>query len=829
MNWPIGLIAVTVVLAVPALGVEPTDEELTTARNWVADHFKQVGQVEPAATKPAPPEPGLHVITNYGPVQRNQRDGNRLRIADQTFEKGLYCHAHSKILVRLPGPAKSFTAVVGGETNGSFTGGTTQYFVLVGEMELYRSGVIPRGQAGTPVSVDLGGATEFTIKVGDGGDNINSDQACWGDAQVTLADGNDIYLGDLDIVEPALPVRRTGAPPFSFVYGDKLSDELLGDWQFTKRSRKLDETRSETVQTYTDPKTGLQVRCVIVEYSDFPTVEWTLYFRNTGKQDTPIISDIHSLDTQFASHSGNFRLHHFVGSPCQPNDFQPLEADLGPNSDLRIATTGGRPTNSNLPYFNIETGSNTGVIAVIGWSGQWSSRFLRDESHALRICGGQELTRFRLHPGEEVRSPMSVLQFYQGDWHRAQNVWRAWMVTHNLPQLDGKPIRPIASVCTGNSYPGIITNAMDEMHFLRRYLEEEVVPDFWWQDAGWYPCGEPGNWGMTGTWEVEPSRWPNGIREVSDWLKPHGIRTIVWFEPERVGGPGTWLYDHHKDDWLLGGTLLDLGNPEARRWLTDHISNLLIEQGIDLYRQDFNIDPLGFWRANDADDRQGITEIKHVEGYLAFWDELKRRHNDMLIDSCASGGRRNDLETLRRAVPLLRSDYLFEPVGEQCHTYGCSFWWPFNGTGFLTQDIYLIRSQMSPEFTMGVDTRPTDQSYDVLRKAFREWKQVSPCYFGDYWPLTGYSLKNDVWMAWQFDRPDLGEGFFQAFRRAECAEESITLKLRGLDPNATYTVTDLDNPAPMQVQGSELMNGFLAHSAERPAALIWTYKREQSR
>lgn len=56
-----------------------------------------------------------------------------------------------------------------------FSGGTTQYLVLVGEKELYRSAVMPRGQAGTPVSVDLGGAKEFTIKVGDGGDNINTD------------------------------------------------------------------------------------------------------------------------------------------------------------------------------------------------------------------------------------------------------------------------------------------------------------------------------------------------------------------------------------------------------------------------------------------------------------------------------------------------------------------------------------------------------------------------------------------------------------------------------------------------------------------------------
>ena len=77
----------------------------------------------------------------------------------------------------------------------------------------------------------------------------------------------------------------------------------------------------------------------------------------------------------------------------------------------------------------------------------------------------------------------------------------------------------------------------------------------------------------------------------------------------------------------------------------------------------------------------------------------------MLIDSCASGGRRNDIETLRRAVPLLRSDCIFEPIAEQCHTYGISFWMPFNGTGFLTVDTYLIRSQMSPEFTLGVDTR----------------------------------------------------------------------------------------------------------------------------
>jgi alpha-galactosidase len=88
------------------------------------------------------------------------------------------------------------------------------------------------------------------------------------------------------------------------------------------------------------------------------------------------------------------------------------------------------------------------------------------------------------------------------------------------------------------------------------------------------------------------------------------------------------------------------------------------------------MEPLTYWRSADAPARQGITELRHVTGYLAYWDELRRRHPDMLIDSCASGGRRNDLETMRRAVPLWRSDYAYEATGHQCMMYGLSLWLP---------------------------------------------------------------------------------------------------------------------------------------------------------
>src|SRR5205814_6437410 len=133
---------------------------------------------------------------------------------------------------------------------------------------------------------------------------------------------------------------------------------------------------------------------------------------------------------------------------------------------------------------------------------------------------------------------------------------------------------------------------------------------------------------------------------------------------------------------------------------------------------------------------QGITEIRHIEGYLAYWDELRRRHPDMLIDSCASGGRRNDLETLRRAVPLLRSDYILEPIGQQNHTMGIASWIPYYGTGINSFDAYTYRSQMSPWNTGVYDVRRRDLDYDALRKLLAQWQQVNRFYGGDFYPLT---------------------------------------------------------------------------------------------
>jgi alpha-galactosidase len=801
-----------------SVAVTITPAEMAEARRWAGAKFE--GSVE----KPVNAS-GLSVLENHGPVQPNARGGEPLRIGEKQYARGLYCHATSKVVVRLPKPGKTFSAEIGVDSRAG--GGSVVFGVAVGGKSVFQSEVKHLQDAPQSVDVDLHGANEFTLEVGDGGDGISCDQANWADAQVMLNDGSKLWLGEMPILNgDELPL--TTAAPISFVYEGRASKDFLATWKTERKSSHAAGCRLHTVSV-TDPATGLVVRYEGVEWVDSPTVEWTVHFRNSGSADTPIIEKIRAIDTSFAyPQQGECILHYNTGDQCTADSYQP-HADVMPAGFRKqIANTGGRPTQTAFPYFNMAW-PNRGVMVAIGWPGQWSMEMVRDQEMGIRVMGGQELTHFKLHPGEEVRGPRIVVQFYSGDWIRGQNIWRRWMVAHNMPRPGGQPVKPMATLCTGNYYPGLMSNAQQELKFIQQYLDAGIKLDAWWQDAGWYPC-DGVTWPKTGTWEVDRTRFPKGLREVSDFAHSHSMKSILWFEPERVH-EGTWIAEQHAE-WVYGmktDGLLKLGEPEVRKWLTDHIDRLMTEQGIDVYRQDFNIDPLSYWRAADSEDRQGIAEIRHVEGYLAYFDELLRRHPGMFIDSCASGGRRNDIETLRRAVPLLRSDWYNSPEGQQCQTYGLALWFPFQGTGFIgARDRYWIRSSMVSELTFGPDASGLKNvDFKSLKTSIDDFHQVSDCFLGDFYPLTEYSLANDVWAAWQYDQPEAGKGVVQAFRRPACIYESARVPLRGLESDQTYEVTDLDTRKMTRLSGRELMEvGLPITLAARPSAGLLVYQRK---
>ncbi len=129
---------------------------------------------------------------------------------------------------------------------------------------------------------------------------------------------------------------------------------------------------------------------------------------------------------------------------------------------------------------------------------------------------------------------------------------------------------------------------------------------------------------------------------------------------------------------------------------------------------------------------------------------------------------------------------------------------------------------------LGIDVRLKDLDYATLRRLIGQWRQVAPNYYGDFYPLTPWTRDGAVWMAWQFDRPEAGEGFVQAFRRHESDYESARLRLRSLDAEANYLVTNLDTGARQSCAGRDLLEGgLLATITDRPGTVLLTYRKER--
>ena len=620
---------------------------------------------------------------------------------------------------------------------------------------------------------------------------------------------------------------------FDYVTGDSLS--ILTASAVETASRSLDADRTEHTVTWTTPKTGLVVRCVGIEYADFPAVEWTVWFKNPGTTDTPILKDVQALNMVFGApmEKGPFRLLHARGSHEEARDFAPQETVL--DKALDFAPDGGRSSDGVMPFFNLSKPGGDGVIIGIGWTGQWAASF-EPKPEGMMVRAGMERTHLVLHPGEEIRTPAVLLVFWSGpESLRGNNLLRALLLKHYTPRPGGNPVAPPVAA----SPHGVIgfekSTEANMIEGITNIAAHKFPVDTWWIDAGWN--GTQDMWARAvGTWTANPTRYPNGLKPVGDAAHANGLRFLVWFEPERVM-PGTWLYDNHPE-WLLKPAntpkpwryqendqfhMLNLGNPGALAWLKAEYSRIIGEAGIDIYRQDANLSPLWYWRNGEAEDRQGMNEIRHVMGLYDFYDTLMRDHPSLLIDNCASGGRRIDFEIMRRALTLFRSDHCWDSVADQGMNHALSLWMPYVGVGAVIPDAYALRSGMGPHISLPYDWYHEGDMWQKAAVLVEQVKSVRHLFTADFYPLTPYSLDKNRWIAWQHHDASRNEGLLLAFRRDDCAEDRLRVTPRGLDPDKVYTLNDWDNAPAREITGKELMAGFDVTIPAKPGAAVIHY------
>ncbi len=125
----------------------------------------------------------------YGSPQANQSvDKHPLTLGGKVYAHGVGSHAAATLVLDLHGGATRFvsTAGVDDETKG---GGSVTFQVVVDGRVRASTGVLHGGDAPKLLSVDLTGAKQLVLRVGDGGDNQDNDHADWGGAYLTLKPG----------------------------------------------------------------------------------------------------------------------------------------------------------------------------------------------------------------------------------------------------------------------------------------------------------------------------------------------------------------------------------------------------------------------------------------------------------------------------------------------------------------------------------------------------------------------------------------------------------------------------------------------------------------
>lgn len=598
--------------------------------------------------------------------------------------------------------------------------------------------------------------------------------------------------------------------PFSFTYGGRSSDVLLPTWKHSVEVTRRDAAVRRVQHTWRDRDTKLSVTVTATRHTEFHSVEWLLTFENRGTANSSLIEDVQSLDLKLWSPETPFMLHRTKGAPSDPSDFEPTTVPVTRESAQVMAAAGGRSSNGDLPFFMIESGKVATVFAV-GWSGQWSARVEQMGATQITVKAGLQRTRFVLYPGESVRSPLILAMRHTGETPEANTRFRQLILTQYAARKGGRLPRPTLFCNTCFTRGGgwlNECNAENQISLIRAY--GPLGLDALITDAGWFEGGWPAG---AGNWMPRKDAYPDGMAPVAAAAKASGMTYGLWFEPERVV-PDTALH-RERPDWLLSdgsgrAFLLDMGNPAAREYFLNIVRGFMKLPGFSFYRQDFNIDPLPFWTHSDAPDRQGVTEMKYIEGLYAYWDAISREFPDSFREECASGGRRIDLETVRRMPIHQMSDYWFDDEVDQSRIWSLSRYLPNSvfTTPLSRLDDYSFHSTLATSLCLGWIADAPGFDIDRAKKLTDAYRRIQHLLNGSFYPLTPYSRSNRDWLAYQFHRADMGEGMALIFRRANSPESTATLQFHGLTPETTYRLTFNSTGQTREIAGRELLQGI---------------------
>ncbi len=569
-------------------------------------------------------------------------------------------------------------------------------------------------------------------------------------------------------------------------------------------SSVTDSSTPELAIRLKDAYYPLQVTLHYRVHADYDLVERWVTLENLGVE--PIQVE-RAFSAKWTLPPGDdYFLTHMYGRHLDEFNLQrePLTPGLKTIESRRII-----PSHRAVPWFAIDRSASedSGEVwfGTLAWSGNFRINAEVTEFASTRVSLGWNDWDFgwTLQPGQPLVTPPALAGYTKGGFGGASRQVHAYVRERVLPH-GGTPHKVLY-----NSWEATLFDVDETSQSALAEIAAQMGVELFVMDDGWFHGRKWDNAGL-GDWWPDEVKFPHGLGNLIRKVNDLGMDFGLWVEPEMVN-PDSELYRAHPD-WVIhfptrartesrNQLILNMAREDVQEYVLGVLDKLLTENNIAFIKWDMNraaSEP--GWPDAPGDPRE--LWVRYVWGVYRVWGELRRRHPNVIWQSCASGGGRADLGILRLADQAWVSDNteatsrlrIQEGYSQFLPAVTMEAWVTDWNEGFVPLEFRFHVSMCGSLGVGGNLLNWNDADRALAAECIRQYKEIRPIVqLGEQYRLL--SPQKGPFSAVQYVSQDKAEGVLFVFRVHVPEKYNIPhLYLRGLDPEALYSVEGFEEP-----------------------------------
>jgi len=452
---------------------------------------------------------------------------------------------------------------------------------------------------------------------------------------------------------------RYKEPGLKVIYEDQVRDLILE----YKTHKLINSDRCEILTIYLiDSTYDLEVELNYRLIEEYDLIERWVNVKNKSSQSVQIEQILsaqwHLPDMQ------NYRLSYLYGRWASETKLSRVELGYGKKI---LESRRGITSHQFNPWFAVDNGQadeDFGKVyyGILAWSGNWKIVLEKDSYSRLQVSGGINDFDFswQLKPGECFVTPKFVAGYTNNGFGDASRKLHHYQLDYILPKNANDKVRPVLY----NSWEATLFNVNEEGQKRLAEKAASLGVELFVLDDGWFGERNDDTAGL-GDWYVNKEKFPNGLTSLISYVNELGMDFGLWVEPEMVNKNSN-LYNLHPD-WVYhfpnsprsesrNQLVLNLAKKEVVEYIYNSINKLLDTYNIKFVKWDMNRPFSEPGWAEALKSQQQEIWVRHVQGLYQILDRLRRKHPEVIFESCSGGGGRVDLGILQRTDQVWVSD-----------------------------------------------------------------------------------------------------------------------------------------------------------------------------